>query len=390
MDLYHSNFCVSFDYPVVFTDCLFSLGNPALLSVVGRREPLRRHRIFTVIDRNVHAAWPSLIENAQEYVECHGDRLQAAAAPIVVVGGEAAKNDSSFTTRLYAHFAAAGMDRQSYVMVVGGGALLDAVGYAAATAHRGLRVIRVPTTVLAQNDAGVGVKNGINAFGKKNYLGTFAPPFAVLNDRRFLTTLTPRDRIAGMAEAVKAALIRDAEFFQWMTDQAPALQAGDAESLHLLIRRCAEIHLDHIVRAGDPFESGSGRPLDFGHWSAHKLEALTNYRLRHGEAVAIGLALDTLYSVELGYLDRQAGDATLALLERLGLPLWDEALMNPQLLDGLAEFREHLGGELTLTLLRDIGNAFETSAVDEGLMQQCITRLQDQSATAVHVRSDTL
>ena len=390
MDFYHSNFRVSFDYPVIFTEHVFSLSNSALLSVIGRREPLRRHRLFTVIDRNVQAAWPSLVDDVQEYVKCHGDRLQAAAAPIVVVGGEAAKNDSSLTTHLHARFDAAGMDRQSCVMVVGGGALLDAVGYAAATAHRGLRIIRVPTTVLAQDDAGVGVKNGVNAFGKKNYLGTFAPPFAVLNDRRFLTTLSRRDRIAGMAEAVKVALIRDAGFFQWMIEQAEALQAGDAESLHLLIRRCAEIHLDHIARAGDPFESGSGRPLDFGHWAAHKLEALTNYRLKHGEAVAIGLALDTLYSVELGFLDRQAGDETLILLERLGLPLWDETLRNPRLLDGLTEFREHLGGELSLTLLRDIGNAVETSAIDEGLMQHCIARLQDRSSTTVHVRSDTL
>lgn len=390
MSLYHPHFCVSFDYPVVFTEHLFSRSNAALLSAVGRREPLRRHRLFTVVDQAVHVAWPSLLDDVQEYVEHHGDRLQAAAAPIVVIGGETAKNDPSVATHLHAHFDAAGMDRQSCVMVVGGGALLDTVGYAAATAHRGIRVIRVPTTVLAQDDAGVGVKNGVNAFGKKNYLGTFAPPFAVLNDRRFLTTLSRRDRIAGMAEAVKAALIRDAGFFQWMADHAAGLHAGDAESLHLLIRRCAEIHLDHIARAGDPFESGSGRPLDFGHWAAHKLEALTNYRLRHGEAVAIGLALDTLYSVEIGSLDRQAGEATLALLERLDLPLWDEALTNPQLLDGLVEFREHLGGELTLTLLRDIGNAFATSAVNEGLMQQCVVRLRDRSAAAVHAGSDTL
>jgi 3-dehydroquinate synthase len=253
------------------------------------------------------------------------------------------------------------------------------VGYAAATAHRGLRLIRVPTTVLAQNDAGVSVKNGINAFGKKNFLGTFSPPFAVLNDRRFLDSLSRRDRIAGMAEAVKAALIRDAQLFHWMVDRARALESGDPEPLAHVIRRCADIHLDHIARSGDPFEAGSGRPLDFGHWAAHKLETLTRFRLRHGEAVALGVALDTLYSVHAGFLDPQAGEATLTLLKNLGLPLWDEALANPDLLNGLTEFREHLGGELTVTLLQDIGNGFEVHAIHEALVRQSIAQLHSRS-----------
>jgi 3-dehydroquinate synthase len=378
MDVHLQKFSVSYEYPVMFTTDVFAFGNTHLLSAISRREPHRRHRIFALVDQAVSTAWPSLIDDIQRYADDHRDRLQLACAPLVMLGGESAKNDAALVTRLHADFNAAGMDRHSFVLVVGGGSLLDMAGYAAATAHRGLRLIRIPTTVLAQNDAGVSVKNGINAFGKKNVLGTFSPPFAVLNDRRFLDSLSRRDRIAGMAEAVKAALIRNAQFFHWMVDRAHTLESGDPESLAYLIRRCADIHLDHIALSGDPFEVGCGRPLDFGHWAAHKLEALTQFRLRHGEAVALGVALDTLYSVHAGFLDPQAGDATLTLLKNLGLPLWDEALAHPDLLNGLTEFREHLGGELTVTLLQDIGKGFEAHAMHRDVVRQSIAQLHSR------------
>src|SRR5690606_4062586 len=248
----------------------------------------------------------------------------------------------------------------SYVIGIGGGAALDLVGYAAATTHRGIRHIRVPTTVLAQNDSGVGVKNGINAFGMKNMLGTFVPPHAVLNDSAFIHVLPGRDKRAGMAEAVKVALIRDRPFFEWLEEKAEALALFASEPLDKLIRHCALLHMRQIAHGGDPFERGSVRPLDFGHWAAHKLEALSAYELRHGEAVAIGVALDTRYSVLAGLLPEGDDRRVRALLERLGFDLWHDACdaRGPDgrrsLLAGLEEFREHLGGELTVTLLRAI------------------------------------
>ena len=274
------------------------------------------------------------------------------------------------------HRALAGLriDRHSYVIAIGGGAMLDVVGYAAATLHRGVRLVRMPTTVLAQNDAGVGVKNGINAFGAKNFLGTFAAPFAVIDDSNFLATLEPRDRIAGMAEAVKVALIRDAAFFRWMVDHAAELAAFDTDAVEYMIRRCAELHLAHIADGGDPFEQGNARPLDFGHWSAHKLELMSEHALRHGEAVAIGIALDSAYSAETGLLAATDYDAIVGLLAALGLPTAHPLLRDPALLEGLAEFREHLGGELCIPLLAGIGDVVEANDIADATLRRAIDR----------------
>jgi 3-dehydroquinate synthase len=274
------------------------------------------------------------------------------------------------------------IDRHNYVVVVGGGALLDMVGLAAATAHRGVRLIRIPTTTLAQDDSGVGVKNGVNAFGKKNFIGTFAPPFAVINDFDLLASLSERDKRAGYIEAVKVACIRDAEFFDRLELEASALAAFESEPMKHLIRRSAELHLNHIANGGDPFEMGSARPLDFGHWAAHKLEQMSGYRLRHGEAVAIGIALDVLYSVRQGLLARPAAERILGLLERLGFTLFDPELKSVsasgelKVLEGLEEFREHLGGELTITLLSDIGRGLEVHSMEIEQVRQALQDLE--------------
>src|SRR5690606_34755164 len=145
------------------------------------------------------------------------------------------------------------------------------------------RLIRMPTTVLAQNDAGIGVKTAVNYRGRKNYLGTVAAPFAVTNDYDFLRTLPARHRVAAIAEAIKVALSRDGKFFDWLHNNRHALAAFSAEQTEYMITRCAQLHLNHIGTSGDPFEQGSARPLDFGHWCAHRLEELSASELRHGE-----------------------------------------------------------------------------------------------------------
>lgn len=384
---------VRFEYPVVFTHGMFEAGNDALAWCLARAGA-GRHRAFFVVDDGVARAWPGIAWTIASYAATHDDVLELVGTPLVVPGGEAVKNDPQIVASLQDRFGALRLDRHAFVVIVGGGAVLDAVGYAAATTHRGLRVIRAPTTVLAQNDAGIGVKNGVNARGIKNYLGTFAPPHAVVNDDAWLTTLHARDRRAGIAEAVKVGLIRDTAFFEWIERNADALAAFEPVATHTMIRRCAELHLDHIRSGGDPFESGSKRPLDFGHWAAHKLERMSAHALRHGEAVAIGIALDVCYAARTGLLAPELAVRVCESLERLGLPIFHPCLEERdeggrlRVADGLEEFREHLGGSLTVTALQAIGRACEIHAVDLDVIDACVRWLaQRPGASASRLRS---
>ncbi len=379
---------VTFDYGVHFTRDLFAPDNPLFYDVVSSSATNAPRKVLVAIERAVADARPDLTAAIAAYCRRYPRSIQLVCDPLVVDGGEAAKNASDVLAQVQGRINKHGLDRQSFVVVIGGGALLDVAGYAAATAHRGIRLIRVPTTVLAQADSGVGVKNGINAFGKKNFLGTFAPPFAVLNDFGFLDTLPDREWRGGLSEVVKVALLKDPEFFTYIDEHAERLVQRDARVMEHVIHRCAELHLQHIATNGDPFELGSSRPLDFGHWAAHKLEQLSNYRLRHGEAVAIGLALDSTYSRLSSLLSTADWRRIISLLSRLGFSLY-----TPELgaflgdrsdhrcpLTGLDEFREHLGGELTVMLLEGIGRGIEVHEIDEARMTASIARLQHTTA----------
>lgn len=288
-------------------------------------------------------------------------------------GGEVVKNDSSFVEGLLSSFNHHELDRRSYVMVIGGGAVLDTVGYAASIAHRGIRLIRVPTTTLAQADSGVGVKNAVNWFGKKNWKGTFATPWGVVNDQRLLAGLGSRDYCCGFSEAVKVALLKDRTFFEFLSNSAEAIARRSQPEAQQALRHSVLLHLWHITRGGDPFESREARPLDFGHWSAHKLEAITNYEVRHGEAVAIGVAVDVAYSHLRYGLPVEVLERTLATLSGLRQPVWHPALGEDVIFDGLEEFRQHLGGELTITLVEDVGKPIDVHAVERTAMREAIS-----------------
>lgn len=365
------HFKVSFNYDVHFTEQLFHPENTLLADVIAGDGEESPKKIMVIVDDGLLPHHPHLLSQIEYYSKLYSNVLTLTKAPIKVPGGEVSKNDPTLIEHLQRQMDEIGLCRHSYVVAIGGGAVLDMVGYVAGTVHRGIRLIRVPTTVLAQNDSGVGVKNGINAFGKKNFLGTFAPPYAVLNDFAFLTTLDERDWRAGMAEAVKVALIKDSAFFEQIEVQASAIARRKMAPMQGAIYRCSELHMNHIAQNGDPFEMGSSRPLDFGHWAAHRLECLTNYRLRHGEAVAIGIALDSTYSYLAGLLSQKDWQRICNIFQTLGFVLYVPELSSyldqphhPQsLFRGLTEFREHLGGELTLMLLQGIGTGLEVHQV---------------------------
>lgn len=389
MSVIERTITVQWHHQVHFTENLFAPSNLLFRDTVAARSEgasRRRAKVLFVVDEALAIAQPTLLPAIQGYCAAHAADIDLVAPPVTIVGGEAVKNAYFRVSEIHAQIDRHHIDRHNYVVAIGGGALLDMVGLAAATAHRGVRHIRIPTTTLAQDDSGVGVKNGINAFGKKNFIGTFAPPFAVLNDFTLLATLSDRDKRAGYVEAVKVACIRDAAFFNWLDQNAEALARFEPGPMKRLIQRSAELHLNHIATSGDAFEMGSARPLDFGHWAAHKLEQLSEYRLRHGEAVAVGIALDVVYARLSGHLAPAAAERILLLLERLGFELFSTELLHQdadgQLLvaAGLEEFREHLGGELTITLLRDIGDGFEVHDMTLPLVVQAIHELRVRHA----------
>lgn len=381
-------FSVGYSFPVLFTRGVFDPANDSLRTTL-RRAGARRHRALLVVDSNFADGNPGFFAQCAAYAEAHSDTLEFITQPFIVRGGEICKSDPVEVAQLHKLVEQHRIDRQSFIIAVGGGAVLDAIGYATATAHRGVRLIRMPTTVLGQNDAGIGVKNGINAFGRKNFLGTFAPPFAVINDFEFLRTLPARDMRAGMAEAVKIAAIKDAEFLSWMHRERKNLAVFATEAMEHLITHCARRHIEHVGSA-DPFESGSARPLDFGHWAAHCLEELTGNELRHGEAVAIGCALDSLYAFRTGHITEVELGKILLTLEDLGFELYHPAMARMNVLEALAQFREHLGGEMCITVPDGLGRKRELHEIDIPLMRQCIAGLAERAHRREDRRADKL
>jgi 3-dehydroquinate synthase len=380
-DVYHQRLAVPFDYPVHFTRDLLGAGNPLLADTLNRLGENRRHRAIAYVDAGLAAAQPDVIVRVKEYFHGRPKELELAGPPQTVPGGEMAKNGWQVVRDVMWTVGNLHLDRQSYVIAMGGGAVLDMVGFAASLVHRGLRLVRVPTTTLAQNDAGVGVKNGMDEHGQKNFVGTFAPPFAVLNDFEFLKTLADRDWIGGVAEAFKVAIIKDADFFEFLCRRAADLRNRNQAAMEECIRRCAILHLEHLRTGGDPFELGSARPLDFGHWVGHKLETMSDYALGHGQCVAIGNAVDSYYAMRQGLItegdfERIAGGLTAA-----GLPVWSDLLRQRgqdgtlTVLQGLSDFREHLGGCLNVTLPAGLGRKCEVHQMNPQLIQEAIEHL---------------
>ena len=378
------NITVSFQHRVRFTRGAFAPGNRLMADLLGTRG---RSKVLVFVENGLRDFFPQLEGEIQDYFsEIAGLRLTGVEW---LAGGEEAKRDDQVYQDAMAAIERHHIDRHSYVVVIGGGAFLDVIGFAASTGHRGVRLVRFPTTTLSQDDSGVGVKNGINAFGKKNFIGTFAVPYAVVNDFQFLHTQPELTRRAGLIEAVKVALVRDGEFFDWLEDNVNGLLSLNEEILEEAVQRSAIHHAKHISQGGDPFELGSSRPLDYGHWAAHKLEQLTDFELSHGEAVSVGVALDTLYAAKIGLLKTLDAERVLKLIEGLEVPIWHEALelrdskRRRLVFNGLEEFREHLGGELTVLLLEEAGVGVDVHEIDEAIWESCAEELKIRAHSMV-------
>ena len=378
MDELDLSFSVMFRHRILFTEDAFAPANTCLNRLFADA------KVLCVVDAGLASANPGLVAG----ILARG--LNLTRPPLVLAGGEACKHDPAEAAALTAAIAEDGICRHSFVLALGGGAFLDLVGFVAATAHRGVRLVRMPTTTLGQADAGVGVKNAVNAQGRKNFTGTFAPPFAVVNDLALLASLPLRLRREGLVEAVKVALLKDAAFLAALGQDAPALARGDLPAIGRAVRRSAELHARHIAEGGDPFELGSARPLDLGHWSAHRLEMLSAHRLSHGEAVAIGLALDVLVARDLGLLAPAEAARVVDLLRALGFETWDGLLGaedSAPLLAGLDEFREHLGGQLTLVLPTAPGRSTQIHDLPAAVVRGAVAELRARANAPCAARS---
>jgi 3-dehydroquinate synthase len=386
MDQYDFDIPVTFRHRIRFTKDAFASGNPVVRDLF---EKGRSCRVLVYVESEIVRQFPELKEQLTSYLEA----IEGVSLTEIVemAGGEVCKISKTQIMDCISPIERNKIDRHSYVFCIGGGAFLDVIGLAAATAHRGVRLVRFPTTTLSQDDSGVGVKNGINGFGKKNFIGSFAVPYAVVNDFQFLYT-QPEDACrGGLVEAVKVALVKDGAFFGWMEENTEGLRKLEPAVLEEAVERSAILHARHIALGGDPFETGSSRPLDYGHWSAHKLEQLTNFSLSHAEAVSVGVALDTLYASRQGWLTAEEGERVLAVLQGLLLPVWHESLDlrdaggRREVFNGLEEFREHLGGRLTVLMLKGLGEGFDVHELDESCLDECMEELRERSTAHLPV-----
>jgi 3-dehydroquinate synthase len=376
-------FNIDYEYEVVFTHNLFCDSNNALKELLGEKSS----KAIFFIDAGVDKAFPSLKKDIIRWSKKNPGVLDLRLPIQIVEGGEKIKNNFSVVENLCDAMTEAGICRHSYCFIIGGGAVLDAVGFAAAIFHRGVNQIRIPTTVLSQDDSGVGVKNAINHNGVKNLFGTFAPPVAVINDSLFLTALSKREILSGIAEAIKVSIIKDEDFFYYIKNNAEAVNKCDMMVLETIIYKSAQIHMQHICGAGDPFEKGSSRPLDFGHWSAHKLESITNHKVKHGEAVAMGICLDAYIAVAMNLISVETGEEIIDTFKACGFNIWHEELeardSHGQLLilKGLREFQEHLGGELTLAMPTKIGSITNIHEMPENIVEGALSQLKEVATT---------
>lgn len=374
------SFKINFKYDIIFTNDVFNKNNTSLIKTLTK-ENKNIKKIIIFIDKNVYKTNTDLKTKIKDYVIKNEKHINLVCEPILITGGEKIKNHYNLVKYAYKKIDNHKVCRQSYIIAIGGGTLQDLIGFIASTAHRGIRLIRIPTTTLSQDDSGVGAKNGINFNNKKNFVGCFSTPYAVINDLIFLNSLKNENFIEGFSEAIKVALIKNKKLFTLIKNNTQKILERDKKITEKIIYECAKMHADHISKKGDPFELTSSRPLDFGHWAAHKIESLSKYKISHGKSVAIGIALDCTYSYFLKILKRKEWKEIIYTLINLKLPLYSKELSINEnnvkkIFNGLEEFREHLGGKLTITLIKNIGKKIETHHINKNIYEKSINLLK--------------
>jgi 3-dehydroquinate synthase len=289
--------------------------------------------------------------------------LPSAPLTIEIPPGEEQKSNAR-ALAIYDDLAHAHIARSDLILALGGGVVGDLAGFVAATWMRGLPFIQLPTTLLAAIDASIGGKTGINHPAGKNLIGAFHQPAAVIVDTEFLSTLDERDYVAGLAESVKHAAVRDAAFLEWHKTHAERIRARDAELLPELIERNCRIKA--AVVAADEREADLRMILNHGHTIGHAIEHLLDYELRHGECVALGMIVENEIAVRRGMLPREAAARVAALLARLGLPTrLPLALASERIAEATHLDKKLRGGNVNFVLLSAIGSPARVADVTD-------------------------
>ncbi len=341
-------------YPVTFGSLDFLAGS---LDAAG----VRPGRAFVVTDRNVH--------------EAHGAHLEALLAWAgfdvcveAIAPGEGSKSPRHLDA-LYERALEWGIDRQTPVIAFGGGVVGDLAGFAAATLLRGVPLVQIPTTLVAQVDSALGGKTGINHRLGKNLIGAFHAPCLVYVDPALLQTLPQREWTGGLAEVVKHAAIADASFFAWLEDHWKAIEMREAGAVATTIRQAGRIKI-RIVSA-DEREHGDRMLLNFGHTFGHAIERVAGYGLyTHGEAVALGMRAAVLLSAQ--YHPDLPTERLLDLIGRIPLPDFRVPLDPASLVAAMRHDKKALAGALRFVLLRNIGEAYVRSGVPEGAVVEAL------------------
>ena len=324
---------------------------------------LAQPRVFVVTDDNVAPLYLASLEASL-------DGAGIGHSSVVLPAGEGTK-DLGHLGRLTDAMLAARVERETTVVALGGGVVGDIAGFAASVVLRGLPLVQIPTTLLAQVDSSVGGKTAINTGFGKNLLGTFHQPRMVLADMGTLETLPPRQFRSGYAELVKTALIHDAGFFAWLETAGPALVAGDREARRRAVLDCCAFKA--AIVGEDERETGRRALLNLGHTFGHALEAETGYGgdLLHGEAVAVGTVLAFELSARLGLCPAPDVRRVRRHLADMGLPTGLAAVAGPSwtsqiLIAHMMQDKKVQGGTLAFILLEGIGKAFVARDVDLG------------------------
>ena len=319
---------------------------------------ITRPELFVPFIRGGRAALVTNVTVAPLYLEPLAAGLAASGIDvvrIVVPDGEAYKNWETLNV-VYDRLLEARCDRQTTLIALGGGVIGDLAGFAAATYQRGVSLVQVPTTLLAQVDSSVGGKTAINHPRGKNMIGAFHQPLAVLADVNTLATLPERELRAGLAEVIKHGLIRDLGFFEWIEANIGQLLARDAEALVHAVRRSCEIKAEIV--ALDERETGLRALLNLGHTFGHAIETAMGYGAwLHGEAVAVGMVMAADLSHRLGFLGKNDVGRVVAVLKRTGLPVTVSGITGPRFIELMSVDKKAAAGRIRFVLLDGLGSA---------------------------------